>query len=206
MNNNLNKLLKNIKPGESKTVNIDYANIDGQKVVVRISPELSADEIFERAVRPSNDNKVIPFRAKSREDSFEVIGQVNAPTFTKNSEKSKFTLVKEFITAILAKEKDKLSTPEQDLNYYIDEEGRKYEINEDGTRLYFDDSNPNLEYNYYLMTDEAGTTWEYIVLEGGVIGKFLNPERTVIEVDGIAYNLGLDGIDYDHPLDFPTRH
>ncbi len=203
MNKNLDAAIKNLKPGESKKVNIDFANINGKTVIVRISPELSSDEIFERAITKTS-SKVIPFQAGGDTITPEIRGSINLEAL--KTKKSKFALLKKSIASKVAQYKKFLKTPEQDLDYYVDELGRKYEINEDDYHVYFDDSRPNLEFSYYLMVDEFGTTWEYTVLEGGVIGKFLNSERTIIEVDGVAYNFGLEGIDYDHPLNFPTRH
>lgn len=202
MNNNLGDAINNLNPGEHKKVILDYTDIEGKKVLVRIRPELSADEIFDRTLnaRPS---KVIPFRVESEKMPL-ITGSINKEPMKRIQ--SRFSRVRDFIKTKYASLKQSLGTPEYNLNYYVDEKGRKYEINVDGVRVYFDDTRPNLVYEYHIMIDEFGNSWEYIVLEGGVLGIFLNPERTIIEVDGVAYNFTLEGIDYDHPLDFYTRH
>ena len=69
-----------------------------------------------------------------------------------------------------------------------DEKGRKYEINVDGVRVYFDDTRPNLVYEYHIMIDEFGNSWEYTVLEGGVLEDLAFKVRSNISS---ALNSGL---------------
>lgn len=200
---------KKLKPGEMRIVNTRELKIEEngavKKVVGQIIPQLTPRETLDKMFEKIDSPTIIPFTASY--DGKEIIrGSFNQDIIQDKVKKSgKLVVVRDFFEKLVAKAKEEyydLIEPEDELDYYIDEKGRTYEI-VDGIRTYIDDRG----FEYYLKYSvDLGKELSWTKMTNGSIGTFLDEDRTIIELeDGKAYYMDEFGkIDYSHEM--PTIH
>ncbi|MDE5539969.1 MAG: hypothetical protein K2J20_05735 [Bacilli bacterium] len=187
---------RTLAPGETKRIILN-CDINGHTITASISEQVDASLFMPNAKKKG---EVISFAiAASPKKKPQINGSINKDGLAKKKNKGKFHLIKSFVFSRF----QELKRPEQDYNYYIDEQGYAYKIDKNGARIYLDTRNPELVNEYPILVDENGQSWEYVVLEGGIIGKFRNADRTIIEVEGHCYLVDNNGINYDCEIDLP---
>lgn len=179
----------NLKPGEIQVGAVTEAKISHTDDF-KIKAQFSKKDIV------SHDDKIIPFSAIVGKSEDKIQGEINEDIFKKTKKKKVtrgfFSRMKDYI-------KD-LAQKEEDLDYYVDEHNRPYIIEND-IRTYLDGRG----FNYYLKYVE-GRTFAFTKLEDGTIGTFMDPDRTIIEVNGHLYPMDINGtINYDEELDYPRN-
>ncbi len=116
---------------------------------------------------------------------------------------AKFRLVKDFVKASWERWKE-LAKPEDDLDYYVDDKGREYYI-EDGARIYIDPRG----FEYFRGYDPETKETVYQFMYDGKIATFINDERSLFMINGMVYSIDDEGMVYAHRnvdyIDFKRR-
>ncbi len=113
-----------------------------------------------------------------------------------------YKLTKDFFHQVKSKIKkslNELARPEIDLDYYVDEKGRPYTINEFNTREYEDPRG----FNYYISHDLDGKEVPWVKMDDKTRGTFLDEDRTKLLVGNKLYMVDENmQLDYDHAMDY----
>lgn len=184
--------VKKLKPGEMRMASVEQIKADDKVIATNVIVEETPEEKFERECR--EQPKIIEFPGSQNVLMEEETSKKNL--------KDKWENLKQ----TLKDNYQKLVTPEDDLDrVYTDEAGRMYEFDEQGNKAYIDKRG----FNYYLKYQD-GQEIAWVKMTDGSFAEFLDSERTVIRVHGVAYNMDASGkIDYDDPLGTsynPDRH
>ncbi len=159
------KLAKDLNVGETKILTVDSTSF--------LSEHKQGELIYFTATHEGSDKTIIT-------------GKYDPANLKRAKGNGKSHLIRNFVSTslkYLQKQIDELSTPEDDLNkIYRDELGREYEII-DGIKTYIDERG----FNYYLKYDLDGREFAWVKLTDGSTATFLDPERTILQIQDKAY-------------------